>query len=160
MNDNNNAGDFPSIDLAYPIAVAAYDVALRRLDTMDGRLQTAMAFNVSVFGAFVTYAGSTGISFASLSFIVAAILCLGNVVLGTWGRFHGKVRLLRPTTLYNEWLSDSEFKFKVDMVYHSGIAFDGNMHLSDRKWKISMAMMFSFFLQVSALVLWVVVCRP
>ncbi len=37
---------YPSVELVYPIAVASYDAALRRLDTIDGRLQTVLAFIV------------------------------------------------------------------------------------------------------------------
>jgi hypothetical protein len=30
---------YPAVELAYPLAVASYDVSLQRLDGMDGRLQ-------------------------------------------------------------------------------------------------------------------------
>lgn len=151
---------FPSVDLAYPIAVNSYDVALRRLEIMDGRLQTNLAFIVSVFGAFVTYSSSAAISFASGWFVSAAALCVINVAVGTWARFHGKTKLLRPKILLTEWLSNDQFTFKVDMIHDAAAAFEANMNLSNRKWTASILMLLIFALQVLAMVVWLVDGRP
>ncbi len=41
---DNLAQEYPSVDLAYPFAISAYDLAQKRLDAMESRLQTLIGF--------------------------------------------------------------------------------------------------------------------
>lgn len=152
-------GEFPSVELAYPIAVAAYEVALKRLDTMDGRLQTIVAFVVSVFGGFVSFATTSGLHFRSWLFALATLLCIAATALGIFARLHGKVLMLVPSNLYSEWLTDDHWTFKKDMIYRSGLAFDENMDLVTWKWKISVFVTVFLALEVAALTAWILASR-
>jgi len=160
MSIETDERKFPSVELAYPIAVTAYEVALKRLDTMDGRLQTIVAFAVSVYGGFVSFASGSRISFASCWFLVATLLCIFAVGLGIYGRLSGNVRMLKPSHLYAEWLSDNKWEFQKDMIYHAGKAFDENMSLVASKWRTSVYVTVLFAIEVAGLTVWVLVGRP
>src|SRR5688572_21643982 len=79
---SQDAETYPGVELAYPIAVASYDVALRRLDVMDGRLQTLMAFIVAVSAAVPSIAANRGIQFRSYWFYAALISFV--LAIGDW----------------------------------------------------------------------------
>lgn len=152
--------EFPSVELAYPIAINAYEVALKRLDTMDGRLQTIVAFAISVFGGFVSYASGSKIAFCSCWFVIATASCVLAVGLGVYGRLSGDVRMLKPSNLFAGWLSNEQWEFQKDMIYHAGKAFDENMTLVTNKWRISVNVTILFAIEVAGLTVWVLVGRP
>jgi hypothetical protein len=160
MKEESNEEQFPSVELAYPIAVASYDVALKRLDTMDGRLQTIVAFAVSVFGGFVSFASSSKVAFSSCWFVIATILCAAAAGYGIYGRLSGDVRILKPSNLCKDWLSDDKWTFQKDLIYGAAKAFDENMTLVTRKWQISVCVTILLVCEVAALTVWVLVARP
>jgi hypothetical protein len=51
MSEELNKATYPGVELAYPLAASSYDVALKRFDAMDGRLQTILAFIVATSAA-------------------------------------------------------------------------------------------------------------
>lgn len=62
---------FPSVDLAYTIAVDSYDVLMKRSESVDGRLQTMLALFASVTAVVPAVGASRGLSFHSKWFYVA-----------------------------------------------------------------------------------------
>src|SRR5207248_11768290 len=62
---------YPGIEFAYPIAVNSYEVALKRLDSIDGRLQTMLAFIVAVSAVVPAVAVPRGIHFHAKMFYIA-----------------------------------------------------------------------------------------
>jgi hypothetical protein len=152
---------FPSVELAYPLAVAAYDSATKRLDSIDGRLQTILAFIVTVSVIVPSIAAGRGVSFQSGWFYAALIVFIVAIGIGIWARLTGDVRLLSPSNLFQEWLSDSEWQFKKDMIYHAGQDFDKNMKLALLKWRCSVAVTLLFVLQAVCQTVWVLsAARP
>lgn len=152
--------EFPSVELAYPIAINAYEVALKRLDTMDGRLQTIVAFAVSVFGGFVSFASGSKIPFGACWFVIATLACVIATGLGVYGRLSGDVKMLKPSNLFAEWLSNEKWEFQKDVIYYAGKAFDENMNLVTKKWRISVYVTILFAIEVAGLTVWVLVGRP
>jgi hypothetical protein len=84
MATDNNEQTYPSVDLAYQIAVASYDSAVKRLDTIDGRIQTILAFIVSVTVAVPSIGGARGISFNSVWFISAVVVTVAAIGIGIY----------------------------------------------------------------------------
>lgn len=160
MSEKSNEEQFPSVELAYPIAVNAYEVALKRLDTMDGRLQTIIAFAVSVYGGFVSFASSSKIPFDSCWFVVATLSCVLAAGYGIYGRLAGDVRMLKPSNLYKGWLVNEKWEFQKDLIYCAGKAFDENMTLVTKKWQISVHVTILLVCEVAALTVWVLAGRP
>jgi len=152
---HNLEQEYPSIELAYPIAVASYDVAARRLDTIDGRLQTIMAFIVTVSVAVPSTAGGRGVHFRSLWFYAALFLFIASIGLGTYARLIGKLRVLKPSHLFQDWLGDPLWDFKKDMIYFAGQDFDANISLVNSKWRCSVAITILFVLEAICLSVWI-----
>ena len=147
--------EFPSVDLAYPIAVASYEVAAKRLDTVDGRLQTILAFIVTVSLAVPSVAGGRGLPFGSAWFYTAVGVFLAAVALGTYARLAGKLRVLKPSNLYEGWLDLPEWTFKKDMIYFAGEDFVKNLRLVNFKWKCSVVVTILFVAEAVCLAAWV-----
>lgn len=151
---NEDLSAFPSIDLAYPIAVASYDAVSKRLDSLDGRLQSIIAFATVVFVAVVSMANANKISFDSWWFYSAVVVYVVAACIGTFARLYGSAQALDPKLLFNEWLFKQEIEFKKDMIYFAGEAFDHNNTLANGKWQAAVFVSAAFFVQGVCLVFW------
>jgi hypothetical protein len=148
-----------SIDLAYDIAVASYETAVKRLDSVDSRIQTLIAFVVSA--SAVVFSGTAGrVQFRSTLFALAILSLLGSVGLALYARWNGDTWLLKPNVLRERWLHKSETQFKTDMIYWAGCDFIDNMNLVDRKWRLSLYALILFALEVVFLAVWVAASHP
>jgi hypothetical protein len=160
MEENELEKTYPSIDLAYQIAVASYDSMARRLDAVDGRLQTILAFVVSISAAVPTLAGTRGVHFKSGWFYAAAVLFLTSIAVGTVARLAGNLQVLSPHKLYEKWLHLPPIEFKKDGIYHASRDFIANRNLVYRKWLSSVVVTILFALEAMALAVWVLSGRP
>lgn len=153
MNEDSKL--FPGVELAYPIAIASYDAIAKRLDFVDGRIQTLLAFVVTTTAVVPSVANARGISFRSLWFILAMLVVATTLAVGSYARHSGKIHTLDPGTLYDRWLSYSEWEFKKNLIYWAGDAYNSNVALLERKWQLSVVITFLFFLEAVLLVAWV-----
>lgn len=151
---------YPSVDFAYDIAVNSYSVAADRLDYIDGRIQTLLAFVVTVTAAIPSVAASRNVTFRSWWFWLAILFVVVNIALGTYARLVGTVMLLHPARLYERWLHFSEWEFKKNMVYFAGKDYEANIRLVERKWQYTIAIIILFSLEAICLVVWVAVNSP
>lgn len=151
---------YPSVELAHPIAVASYDVALKRLDSIDGRLQTILAFVTAISAAVPTIAGARGVTFRSFWFYASASFFLVIVVLGIYARLAGNVLVLNPSMLFDDWLDKPTWEFKKDFISFAGDAFDHNIALVDLKWRHSVTITILFSAQAVCLAAWILGNRP
>ena len=125
---------YPRVDLVYPIAVDSYDVALRRLDNIDSRLQTILAFIVTVSAAVPSVAANRGIHFKSWWFYAALAVFGVSIVLGTWARLARAPKVLNPRKALTGWLQKPEWEFKKDFISFAADDFDFNRNLVNVKW--------------------------
>ncbi|HKO42691.1 MAG TPA: hypothetical protein VJU84_05350 [Pyrinomonadaceae bacterium] len=154
MSEELNKEKYPGVELAYPLAATSYDVALKRLDAMDGRLQTILAFIVATSAA-VPALGAGRIHFRSWYFY-AAVVCFALAVLGgTLARLLGKVKVLVPRHAFNHWLHKPDWEFKMDFINQAAIDFEQNATTIERKWRCSLALTLLFFVQTAFLAAWV-----
>lgn len=147
--------NYPSVELAYPIAIASYETALKRLDALDNRVQTLMTFAATVMLAVPAVAANKGLSFKSGWFITALVLFLIANAFGIAARLRGHICLLSPETLYNEYLGLSEWEFKKDAIYWAGVNFKHNNNLILHRHRLMVMMLIFFLLEVEALAVWV-----
>src|ERR1700730_17320362 len=96
--------EFPSIELAYPIAVESYNRAERRFDAWDGRIQTLIVFAASIGLAVPPLIHSQQATFRSAWFISALCLFVLSILIGFAARMYGSIKLLDPNELYEAWL--------------------------------------------------------
>ncbi|MCM3873436.1 MAG: hypothetical protein ND895_22365, partial [Pyrinomonadaceae bacterium] len=113
----NLVRDFPSVELAYPLAVASYDLAQKRLDVVEGRLQTLLAFVTPITIAVIAAANGKGVPFASRWFAAAMALCLLGLGFGVRTRLADKVIVIDPGVLSKKWLHFSEWQFKRNVIH-------------------------------------------
>ena len=146
---------YPSVDLAYDIAVASYDSIIKRLDVMDGRLQTILAFSATTTAVVPTVANARGLSFRSWWLYLALASFALQLIIGTIARSAGSVRLLKPETFYLKWLHKSHWQFKKDLVYWASQDFNDNATLLERRWRLAVSVSVLFFIEVLLLLVWV-----
>lgn len=151
----SDGDEYPGVDLAYDIAVASYDSIVKRLDAIDGRLQTMLAFAATTTAVVPTAAKSAGLSFRSYWLYAALAVFAIQLLLGTIGRFFGRVRLLRPEVLFQRWLHKSTWLFKKDMIAWAACDFDDNARLLENRWRLTVAVSVLFFIEAVLLLLWV-----
>jgi hypothetical protein len=148
---------FPSVELAYDIAVASNDGLVKRLDWIDGRIQTMVAFFVSITAAVPALAAARGVGFRSGWFYLAIALMILATILACKTRLSGEVALLDADKLNSDrWLSLSEWEFKNYMIQAAAQAFVVNNKLITNKWRWSVAISIVFLLGSLCLVGWVV----
>jgi len=146
---------YPSVKLAYPIAVASYDVALKRLDAMDGRLQTIITFIVAS-SAVVPSVAAGRVHFRSGWFYAALGCFVLAIVVGTIARLKGRIKVLVPRRAFNHWLHKPEWEFQNDFIAFAADDFEENNTLVLFKWKCTIALSVLFLCQAACLVVWVV----
>lgn len=151
--------DYPGVDLAYDLAVNSYDSIIKRLDIMDGRLQTILAFAATTTAVVPTVANARGLSFRSWWLFLGLGAFVAQLVIGTLGRSFGTVRLLKPEIFYEKWLDKSPWTFKKDLVFWAGKDFNDNAALLRTKWRLTLIVSVLFFVEVIFLLAWVAAAR-
>ncbi len=145
---------YPSLDLVYPIAIASYDMMTKRLDAIDGRIQTLTAFALTAAIAIPTIGKGQNLSFNSMWFRLA----MGGLVLATlisiYARLTGKVRMLNPDKLLQGSLHLPPATFKTYAIHYAAQAFKVNNSQLERKWRLSVISMISFALALGLLFVW------
>ncbi len=151
---------FPSTDLAYQIAVSSYEAMTKRLDAIDGRIQTILAFAATTSALVPSIGGGRGLPFSSPWFIAAAAIFFLAILLGSYARLGGTVRVLDPKPLYDGWLHFSEPEFKVYFIEQAAKDFDANDTLLRSRWRLAVFITILFFLEAAMLAIWVAEGRP
>lgn len=152
---------YPGVDLAYDLAVDSYEPLVRRLDAIDGRLQTAMGFAATTMAVVPSVASARNLSFASILFWLAFATLVFIIAVGSHARHYGEIKLLNPAQLenYETWLGYEPWQFKTTFIHWAGEHFQLNKDLIEWKWKRSVAITIAFFVQVVFLVAWVAFAR-
>ncbi len=159
MNDPGPTGvdtekAYPSVHLAYDLALASYEWAEKRLEAADSRAQTLLALATTVTLAFVPLALQRGLSARSAWFILAIIAFASGIVLGMTARLQGSLRLIAPKALYEAWLHYSHWEFKKNLIYWAGEHFELNRALINRKGRLLTAASLSFLVEAALLLSW------
>lgn len=148
--------DFPSVELAYPFAVASYELAQKRFDGIDTKIQSILSFAATLTLAAPVVASSRAITFHSPWFYAAFGAFLGAVVIGMYGRLKGKLLVIHPQNLWDEWLPLKEWEFKKSLIYYAGKHYGINQSLINHKGNLANLTAILFFAEVAFLVGWVV----
>ena len=156
-----NPDDYPSIRAAYDLVIPSYDWALRRLDSIDRRIDNLLRYVVTV--TLAVPAGTVGIAGISgtpldLSFNEALWLVIASFAITLlWGVFIrqiGGVQVIDLESIFNEHLEDSEEEFKKDIIFTAGQHAKANECISRRKSFGADLMVVLFVVEVGALLTW------
>jgi hypothetical protein len=145
---------YPGVDLAYPLAVQSYDLAWKRFDAWDGRLQTLLSMYVTVTLAVPLAAHALNLKFTSLWFWLAAFAFLGTFVFGICGRLFGKIIDTDPSSLYKGFLHYSEWEFKKEFLCWAAENHPKNKKTIARKHHIAVIMTACFILEIFFVAFW------
>jgi hypothetical protein len=144
-----------SIDLAYPLALASYDVVQKRLEVVEKRLQEVLGFALTISLGVVALFANKGFSFRSPLFIAAMGFGLIGLVVGVIARLYGKLILIKPAVLSEKYLVLPEPEFKRMFVHFAGEHWDKNVQLVNRKGTLTNIAVVCFALEVILLSVWV-----
>ena len=147
--------EYPGVEVAYDLTVAACESIIKRIDVMDGRLQTIMAFAATTTAVVPSVANSRGLTFRSNWLYAALGLFIVQLLLGTIARTFGTMKLVRPHVLWERWLEKESWLFKKDFIFFGKGHFDHNANLLRRRWRLMLVINFLFFVEVLLLVVWV-----
>lgn len=161
MDEKNNreAEDtWPSVETAYEFVRPCYDWAQSRLDAIDSRIQTLLAFAASITTVIPVFVTSVmqAPNFKSTWFFLALATFLAIAVVGIIARSCGGLKLVSPQKLYEGWLHYSEWEFKKNAIYWAGQHFESNRSIINTKAILANIMMILFFVQGLFWFLWVV----
>ena len=151
----SEAETYPGVELAYDLTVNACESIIKRLDVMDGRLQTILAFAATTTAIVPSVANSRGLTFRSNWLYAALGLFVAQLLIGTIARSFGYIKLVRPQVLWERWLEKDTWLFKKDYVFFGKQHFDHNAALLRRRWWLMLLISFLFFIEVILLVVWI-----
>ena len=146
---------YPGVDLAYDLTVDSCESIIKRIDVMDGRLQTILAFAATTTAVVPSVANSRGLTFRSNWLYAALGIFIVQLLVGTIARSFGTIKLIRPDVVWNRWLDKDPWLFKKDFIAFGRKHFDHNADLLRRRWRLLLVISFLFFIEVLLLVVWV-----
>lgn len=152
---------WPSVDQAYEFVLPAYETVHRRLDAVNGHIQTLQAFAATITVAASILASSIAkhVDFDSGWFLAAMVAFIGIVVGGAFVREWGSLQVISLTRLYDEWLHYTPWEFKKNMIYWAGQADESNRGMVNKKGMATLLITAAFALEVALLVGWVLTER-
>ena len=131
--------EYPAVPSAYDFVIPSYQWLVGRFDAADQRLTFLLGLiSTLTLGAkmFAT-ALRPDISFRSVWFISAIVLCLCAGTVGIRGRVNGRLRLSDPMVIYQKNLHHSEWAFKKNTIFFAGQHFNANAEAIRRKGNTS-----------------------
>jgi hypothetical protein len=146
---------YSGVELAYDLSVDACESIIKRLDVMDGRLQTILAFAATTTAVVPSVANSRGLTFRSNWLYAALGLFTAQLLIGTLARTFGSIKLIRPHVLWERWLEKDPWLFKKDFVFFAKQHFDHNATLLRKRWWLMLLISLLFFIEVLFLVVWI-----
>lgn len=149
----------PSVEIAYPIALEAYETAVKRFDAVDSKLNTLVTFAVTVSLAVPVLAQAKNLSFRSTWFTVAALAFTAGIGVATYARIVGNLMLLSPRVLYDQFLDLEPWQFKRHMIDWAGENWEHNKTLINRNGTLAAIAAILFALEVVAVAAWVMTAQ-
>lgn len=149
---------YPGADLAYGVAMAAYDMAQRQWDSVHQRIDVSLSFvtTVTIATPVAGEAVLTSPNFSSPALIAAGALYLLVVALALVARSFGSITQISPTELHENWLHLEGDEFRRRAIYWSGRHNDAARTLIGRKHLAANLMALLFVLEALLLIAWIV----
>ena len=149
---------YPSVDLAYQLAVQSYDLMVKRFDAMDARIQSTIGLVVSLTVAIPIAISTFALQYPPWLMRATVVVFLLAIILGICARFAGKISLVSPAELHRTWIQSPEEDFKREFIRHAGTHMDANARLLNKRYRLMCGVIFLLFLE--ALLFGVAVLGP
>lgn len=154
QNLDPRESQYPSVELAYRIAIASYDVIQKRIESVETGIQTLLTYAITVSLAVSAVSATKGLSFRSIWFALAACAFILAIGTGVFARRKRGLIHLNPTVIYSKFLHYSEWEFKVQLISSAAKHFEINLKLVNSKLRLSDIATLLFALEVILLVIW------
>lgn len=151
-----NASVCPSVPLVYDIALNSYEVAERRRNMAEGRIQKVLTFTATLTFAAPVLVRSLNQTpnFGSPLFLSALSMFVLIMALGMYALTSGTIITLDPKTLHDHWLDLAPSEFQKQMIENAGKHYDINVSRIDRKGQYTNTMAFMFVVQAVLFAAW------
>ncbi len=144
-----------SIELMYPIALASYEAAQKRIEVVEKRAQEITTTAVTITAALVAFLSTQNHNFKSCWFVAAIISFVLALAVGIAIRLQGYLKLVHPKPLYDKYLDLSEESFKERFIVTSGKHFEDNANLINLKAQMTTWLSFFFGLEAFFIIIYI-----
>ena len=151
----DNEKEYPSVDLAYDLAVQSYDSIRQRWDSINSLFHSLLSVAITLTLTIPVLSKALNLSLeaywviaALVVFVLAAVFCL-------WGRLSGTLLMINPQELYEKYLGWSHWKFKKNIIYWAGENGCQNVNTLEKKWRTSVWATGFLCFEVVLVVLWI-----
>jgi len=157
--EKDEGSEYPSTGLAYEFVKPSYDWMLNRFEAMNSKIQMLLTFATTVTVAVPIFAKAIfdGIDLNSGWFYGAIICYVLLAISGIIGMRLGKLSLVHPMKLYDEWLKDSPWEFQKDSIYFAGKDFEDNKKVIENKNLFRDIMTAFLLLEIVFTVVWMII---
>jgi hypothetical protein len=152
MENGFESEKYPGIKPAYPLALESYQWATKRFDAIDSRIQTTLGFGMSFTLAAPAAFSALKLKIQEGWLIPAICLFVLAFLIGITGRLKGKLTIITPKALYDQWLHFPEPEFQKNLIFFAGQHLETNTRLIAIKQRLLVAATIIFFLEVLCLV--------
>ena len=153
----SDSGAYPSVGLAYEIALNSYEQAEQRWDAVHHRIDLLLSFvtTLTVAAPVAAEAVLGDPDFSSPLLFAAGSAYIAVVAIALLMRGSGSILQVSPKELYERWLHLDEVEFKIRIIYWAGAHFDHARRLTYRKVQAANAMALLFILEALLFVAWI-----
>ncbi len=146
---------YPSVDMAYDLAVQSYDSLHRRWDAINGLFHALLSVAITLALAMPILARALSLSLGTYWALAALGVFVLNVLCCLYGRHSDSLVVINPKTIYDRYLHLSHWEFQKNVTYFAGKDFTTNVKAVKRKWTISLYATVLLCLGVSLVFLWI-----
>lgn len=142
--------NYPSLDLAYEIALESFRIGERRFDGSGERAERLLSLIVAVNAVGMPLLASKGATIGTIWIVVAVCLLAGAMGLAMCARSAGKFTTLSPGELREKWLTLPQDRFKADLIGAAQAVLDDNSAVIDKRWRFQRCATICLILEVGA----------
>jgi hypothetical protein len=148
--------DYPGVERAYDFVIPSYQWMMARYDSVDAKLQNAIAFVATITTTVPALSSLAGhkLNFRSQLFVWAIVLATVAVLIGMAGRAFGGLHLVDISKLYDEWLGSDDWEFKKDSIHYAAENFKRNLRLVNLKGHLASVVTLLFLVEMALLLTW------
>jgi len=157
-DEKKNEEKYPSVGLAYDLAIKSYDWVYRRSEVIDDKIEKLIAWSTGVNLAIVALIGNIvnnkQIYFNSFWFYAAIFFFSIGTMAGLCAKLFGSLKIIKPGLFIKNWLNLSEWEFKKNALYRASEDNEYNRTYVNKKGKIATVAALSYFIEAIMLIVW------
>jgi hypothetical protein len=158
---SNEDEDKGAIDLAYPLAIAAYDEAQRRSDVTEKRLQDISTVASAITLGALGFSSARQLPVTDWPFVAAIGCALLGLCVAFAARITEQIAMLDLTKLWDQgYVAQNELQFKRDIVCWAGYDRNQNEKRIRKKSAFLTVSAGCFLVEIILLTVWVALAWP